>query len=64
MNEILNDDRVELLSVKEVADCYGVSPNTIWVWKRKGIIPQPRKFGGCSKWSRRQIREHIILKFS
>ena len=30
MSDILNDERVELLSVKEVAICYGVTPNTIW----------------------------------
>ena len=63
MTDTLNDDRVKLLGVKEVANCYGVSPNTIWVWKRKGIISQPEKFGGCTKWSRRQILNDIIGKY-
>ena len=30
MSDILNDDRVELLSAKEVAICYGAPKNTIW----------------------------------
>ncbi len=30
MSNVLNDDRVELLSVKEVAICHVVTPNTIW----------------------------------
>ena len=30
MSDILDDDRVELLSAKEVATCYGAPKNTIW----------------------------------
>ena len=30
MSDVLNDDRVELLSAKEVSICYGVTQNTIW----------------------------------
>ena len=30
MTDSLNDDRVELLSAKEVAICYGAPKNTIW----------------------------------
>ena len=63
MTDTLNDDRVELLSVRDVADCYGVAVNTIWVWARKDIIPKPQKFGGCTKWSRRQILDDIIRKY-
>jgi predicted DNA-binding transcriptional regulator AlpA len=63
MSEILNDPNVELLSVKDVAICYGVAVNTVWVLTRKGIIPKPQKFGGSTRWSRRQILNDIIGKY-
>ena len=63
MTDTLNDDRVELLSVRDVADCYGVAVNTVWVLTRKGIIPKPQKFGGSTRWSRRQILNDIIGKY-
>ena len=63
MSDILNDERVELLSVKEVAICYGVTPNTIWRWNREGKLPKPARFGGTTKWSRRQIIDDIKQKF-
>ena len=59
MSEILNDPNVELLSVQDVAICYGVTQNTIWKWSRKGKLPKPAKFGGTTKWSRRQIIDDI-----
>ena len=63
MSEILNDPNVELLSVNDVAICYGVAVNTVWVLRRKGIIPKPQKFGGSTRWSRRQILNDIIGKY-
>ena len=62
MSDVLNDERVELLSAKEVAICYGVTQNTIWRWTREGKLPKPAKFGGSTKWGRRQILNHIIGK--
>ena len=64
MTEILNDPNRELMSVKDVAICYGVAVNTVGVLTRKGIIPKPQKFGGSTRWSRRQILDDIIGKFS
>ena len=64
MTEILNDPNRELMSVKDVAICYGVAVNTVWVLTRKGIIPKPQKFGGSTRWSRRQILNDISGRFS
>ena len=64
MSENLNDPNVELLSVKDVAICYGIAVNTVWVLTRKGIIPKPQKFGGSTRWSRRQILNDISGRFS
>lgn len=55
MSEILNDPNVELLSVKDVAICYGAAVNTVWVLTRKGIIPKPEKFVATNDWSHGQI---------
>ena len=38
MSDVLNDERVELLSAKEVAICYGVTQNTIWRWTKEGKL--------------------------
>ena len=39
------------LSVRLVANRYGVSPNTIWRWVREGKFPAPVKLGeNCTRW--------------
>lgn len=55
MTDTLNDDRVELLRVRDVAIRYGIIVNTVWIWTCKGIIPKPKKFCESAKWSLRQI---------
>lgn len=38
------------LSIKDVAQRYGVSVATIFVWVNKNILPRQIKFGRCSRW--------------
>ena len=56
MSEIFE---TEMLNVKQVAQMYGKSPNTIWVWTRNNKIPHPTYIGGSTLWSRRQIEADI-----
>jgi predicted DNA-binding transcriptional regulator AlpA len=63
MSELLHDPDVELMDARQVAKCYGVTPNTVWRWRREGVLPKPAKFGGATKWSRRQIIEDINKRF-
>ena len=34
------------VSVAELANCLGVSRQTLWRWRQDGLIPQGRKFRG------------------
>lgn len=63
MSDLLHDPDVELMDVRQVAKCYSVTPNTIWRWCREGVLPKPAKFGGATKWSRRQIIQNINRHF-
>ena len=39
------------LSVKQVAERFGVSVATIWRWSRDGVIPAPVRIStGCTRW--------------
>lgn len=50
----MNDSAVSAqlyLSVKQVADRYGVSTDTIWRWKRQGNFPKAVEVGpNVTRW--------------
>lgn len=49
-----------LLSVKQVATQYAVSPPTVWRWlKEQPDFPQPVKFGGSTRWYAGDIIAHL-----
>lgn len=41
---------LRLLSVRQVAEYFGVSVATIWRWTASGSIPAPIKIGGSTRW--------------
>lgn len=39
------------LTVRQVADRLGVSTDSIWRWKRRGVFPAAVRLGpGCTRW--------------
>lgn len=46
---------LRLLSVRQVAEVFGVSVATIWRWTAGGAIPTPIKIGGSTRWRRDEI---------
>lgn len=47
------------LSVKEVAVRYEVDPSTIWRWLKKGMFPQPKRFGPQTlRWAIADLESH------
>lgn len=39
------------LTVKDVAERFGVSTPTIWRWLNAGLLPKPVKLSaGCTRW--------------
>ena len=45
-----------LVDVKVVAAVRGMSIPTVWRHVRKGLLPQPQKNGGCTRWLVRDLR--------
>ncbi len=45
-------DRITLLSVEQLAQAFGVTPWTIWSWRKKKLLPEPIKMtpGSKPKW--------------
>jgi len=42
----------KFISVKSVAERYGVSVPTVWYWVKNGILPKPYKLGrNTTRWS-------------
>jgi excisionase family DNA binding protein len=39
----------------DVAALLGVHRSTIWRWLDRGLIPQPRRVGGRTRWVRAEI---------
>jgi prophage regulatory protein len=48
----------EYMTAKEVAECFRVSPSTIWRWTRDNIIPAPINVTPKStRWLVQDIRD-------
>jgi excisionase family DNA binding protein len=43
------------ITAEEVAALLHVHRSTIWRWLEQGLIPQPRRLGGRTLWSRADI---------
>lgn len=48
-----------LLSDREVATQLDCGRSTVWRWASEGILPQPLKIGGLSRWRQSWINETI-----
>lgn len=49
---------MKLLSVKELSERIGVTPQTIYRWVQEGKIPAPMKLTNrCTRWSLSDIEE-------
>lgn len=47
------------LSVEQVAERYGVSPDSIWRWKRDGDFPAAVRLGkNCTRWRLSDLLEY------
>ena len=53
------DSRATLLTDRQLASRWQVSRDTIWRWKRAGIIPSPKKVGpNSTRWTVAEIEAH------
>lgn len=46
----------KLLSVREIAEHFGVTTQGIYKWIREGRFPPPQKIGRLSRWPRSVLR--------
>ena len=44
------------VSAYAVAKHRGISEPTVWRWTRKGLLPQPERVGGTTRWIAGEIR--------
>jgi len=44
-----------IMTVREVAEFFGVSVSTVWRWAAEGTISKPIKVGGSTRWRRSEI---------
>lgn len=51
--------KTRLLSVKELAYFFAVSESTIYVWRKKGLLPDPLKRFGHPRWDLSEILERF-----
>lgn len=54
---VRHDDN--LLRAPEVADVLRVSVRQVWSLVARGLLPQPVRLGGCTRWRARDIRAAI-----
>ena len=50
---------IHLLSVKEVAQIFGVTSKTIWTWTELGKLPYVQIPGGRRRYDERDIKAFI-----
>jgi predicted DNA-binding transcriptional regulator AlpA len=50
---------MKLIRDTEAADILGCARSTFWRWVSAGIIPQPIKIGGMSRWYLSEIERTI-----
>lgn len=47
---------MKYLNVKEVAERYAISQNTVWRWAKQKRLPNPIKVGpNCTRWPADQL---------
>lgn len=50
----------QMLTVRDVADCFSVSIRTIWRWAYIGKIPRPIRLGfHVARWRASEIQRHL-----
>jgi prophage regulatory protein len=49
----------KLHTVNQVAATFGVAPSSIWRWVKQGVLPEPVKVGGRTRWVEAEIRPVI-----
>ena len=43
--------KIKALSIREMKRAHDIKGDaTIYEWTHKGLLPLPRKIGGCSRW--------------
>ncbi len=50
------------VDVRVVATLFGCSPSTIWARLRRKEIPEPRHFGGHTRWNVGGLRKALELQ--
>lgn len=53
-------ERQEWMTLDDVMEYLRCSHTTIYKLMKKGELPQQRKIGGMSRWSRQEIDRHIF----
>ncbi|MDE3239186.1 MAG: helix-turn-helix domain-containing protein [Paracoccaceae bacterium] len=44
-----------LMTATEVAEHFGCGVSTVWRWAKTGVLPQPIRIGGSTRWRRSDI---------
>lgn len=54
----------EPIGIGEVCKLVGANRTTLYAWMRQGIFQRPAKFGGHSRWDRREVQAWIDARFA
>jgi predicted DNA-binding transcriptional regulator AlpA len=46
-----------IFSINQIAEIFGISRQTVWNWRRNGILPVPTQLGGRVYWHRADIEK-------
>ena len=49
----------QFLSLKELAEIFGVSERHLFRLKAAGKLPKPIRIGRCDRWGLEEFREHF-----